>query len=150
MEIFFITSPVSVAKGGGGKRQLPGGGTGNKGAGGRAVADPALNIGGGWQYLAVGVGNSALGCKIEAESKSHGVSSFLTGDIVEEDWGKEDGHESCRTFKLGGAGGGTLELVTENIFGLQKSPLICIHLLLFINLTTFSTFISFLKQKSHI
>ena len=40
--------PGSVARGGGGTRQLPGGGTGNRGRGGLGPGTP-LKLGGGWQ-----------------------------------------------------------------------------------------------------
>ena len=42
------TRPESVARGGGGTRQLPGGGTGNRGMGG-LVEDRPRKEGGGWQ-----------------------------------------------------------------------------------------------------
>ena len=59
--------PVSVARGGGGTRQLPGGGTGNRGKGGREPGTP-LREGGGLQKRGPGVGSRALGWRMVAVS----------------------------------------------------------------------------------
>jgi len=66
--------PVSVARGGGGTRQLPGGGTGNRGKGGREPGRPRIE-GGGWQNRGPGVGSNALGWRTAAVSSCHVLMS---------------------------------------------------------------------------
>ena len=53
-----------------------------------------LKEGGGWQYLGPGVGNSALGWRMEAVSTCHGVSSWDADAVLVPDT-KDDVQESC-------------------------------------------------------